>query len=88
MKEAFKNYAGSIYRTKLPVQYKTGFCRCHRLILRASKSLRVAIGAIALSVLSDVQERMIVIDNQTKGISTAHYSLFAVIQKLKKIFSS
>ena len=35
MKEAFKNYAGSIYRTKLPVQCKIGFCRCHRLMLRA-----------------------------------------------------
>jgi len=45
----------------------------------------VATGAIALSVLSGVQERLMVMDNQTKGISTSHYSLFAVIQKLKKV---
>jgi len=41
----------------------------------------VATGAIALSVLSDIQERLMVMDNQTKGISISRYSLFAVIQK-------
>jgi len=48
----------------------------------------VAIGAVTLSALSDLQERLMVMDNQTKGISTSHHSLFAVIVKLKKVLPS
>ena len=57
MKKAFHNYAGSIRHTKLPAQYKIGFCRNCHLRLRASKSLRAATGVIVLSVLSGVQEK-------------------------------
>ena len=88
MKEAFYNYAGSIHRTKLPAQYKIGFCRNHHLRLRASKSLRAATGIIILSILSDVQERLTVMVHQKKGISTSHNSICVVLQKLKKVLLS
>ena len=80
MKKAFYNYAGSIRRTKLPVQYKIGFRRNHHLRLRASNSLRAATGVIVLSVLSDVQERLIVMVHQKKGISTPHYSMCCITE--------
>ena len=85
MKEAFYNYAGSIRHTKLPVQYKIGFCRNCHMRLTASKSLRVATGVIVLSILSDVKERLTVMVHQKDGISTSYYSIYVVLQKLKEV---